>query len=122
MNRRQALKSIVLAPLSLYFLGGVAAQTLPELLWYQTPHRWHLEGQVCKVGLKATWPDGEQFGYTAVIWDVPEKPNIFSQGKIHPNYVLARERLTQAAFRKEASTWQESKFIIMGVKTAWKFF
>ncbi|KKK81742.1 hypothetical protein LCGC14_2810370, partial [marine sediment metagenome] len=33
MNRRQALKSIVLAPLSLYFLGGVAAQTLPELLW-----------------------------------------------------------------------------------------
>ena len=125
MNRRQALKSIILAPLGLYFLGGVrdtkTATRLPKLFWYQTPHRFYTQGSVCKIGLKAIWPDGSKFGYTAAVWDVPEKPNILSQGEMHPNYMLAKRKLIQAAFGKEKSTWSKVRFAVAGPKTVWRF-
>ena len=38
MNRRQALKSIALAPLALYLLGGATVPEVPKLYRYSLPY------------------------------------------------------------------------------------
>ncbi|KKL56659.1 hypothetical protein LCGC14_2243230 [marine sediment metagenome] len=105
MNRRQALKSIALAPLALYLLGGAAPPEVPELRWYQTPH---LENRKHKIGLKAIWPNGEQFGYVVLLLDVPGRLPQNGRGEIaffpkdaHPAFTVAKDRLTRMALAKE---------------------
>ena len=108
MNRRQALKSIALAPLCLYLLGGATAFETPELRWYQTL----CKGRSHKIGLKATWPNGETYGYVALLLDVPgrlptNKRNevAFFPEDVHPAFAIVKDKLTGMALKKVVSTY-----------------
>ena len=102
MDRRQALKSIVLVPLSLHFLGGAIIPEVPELVWYQTPYC----DEQHKIGLKATWSNGEKFGYIAILRNVPRMKvsqtgvfTVFAEN-VHPAYKIVKAKLTKMALAK----------------------
>jgi len=108
VDRRQALKSIVLAPLCIYLLGGAVFPKTPELKWYQTP----CEGRLHKIGLKAIWPNGEIYGYVALLFDVSERLPInkrnevaFFPEDVHPAFAVVKDKLTRMALKKVVSTY-----------------
>ena len=114
MNRRQALKSIALAPLCIYLLGGAIAPEVPELHWYQTPHQ--KSGQH-KIGLKAIWPNGERYGYVALLLGVPgrlpsnkRKEIAFFPKDAHPAFAVVKNKLTRMALEKVVSTYPQKSW------------